>query len=365
MEPYRPEVLPIKDLDHTKLIGLVGEANAALARYDGLLQGLVNPDVLLSPLTNQEAVLSSKIEGTQATIEEVLEHEAGREYEEHKQYDIQEILNYRRAMHEAAAEIIDRPISLSTVRGLHRILMESVRGQDKTPGEFRTTQNWIGRPGCTIEEAIFVPPSPLQMQDYLQAWEAYLSQQDFDVLSQAGISHAQFELIHPFRDGNGRIGRLLIPLFLVKGKCLHAPLFYLSEYLESHREEYYTRLNAISRERDWTGWLLFFLRATRDQAQINTERVQKIHSLYESMKDKVRDLTHSQYSIKLVDCLFGRPIFRIGDIKKAEIPRPTAHTLVAQLLGAKLIQTLRPASGRRPAVYIYRELLVIAEGNDK
>lgn len=183
------------------------------------------------------------------------------------------------------------------------------------------------------------------------------------MLCQAGISHAQFELVHPFRDGNGRIGRLLIPLFLFQAKRLHAPLFYLSEYLEHHREEYYARLNAISHGRDWTGWLEFFLSAVRDQAQINTQRVQKINNLYESMKENVRDLTRSQHSAQLVDCLFDRPIFRVSDIEKNKIPRPTAHALVSQLVKAKIIRVLRPAAGRRPAIYIYRELLNVAEGN--
>ena len=235
MTPYKPDKLPLTDLDYQRLLPLVGQANAALARYDGLLQGIPNPSVMLSPLTTQEAVLSSKIEGTQATVDEVLEQEAGLLKEGEKYKDIQEISNYREALYSAREYLKDYPIRLGFVRELHRILLDSVRGQDKTPGEFRKDQNWIGKYGCTIEQAKFVPPNPLQLQDFLQDWECYLNSDDIDFLLQTAVVHAQFEIIHPFKDGNGRIGRILIPLFLYQKKVLSQPMFYLSEYLESHQ----------------------------------------------------------------------------------------------------------------------------------
>ena len=229
MKLYVPHSLPLTNIDRTRLISLVGEANASLARYDGLLMGLVNPAVMLSPLTthhspltthhspvtSQEAVLSSKIEGTQATVEEVLEYEAGQEYGEYKSNGIHEVLSYRKALILATESIDDRPIRLALIRELHRVLMDSVRGQNKTPGEFRKDQNWIGAHGCKIEQATFVPPSPLQLNDHLQAWQTYLETDDIDPIFQTAIVHAQFELIHPFKDGNGRIGRLLILLILI------------------------------------------------------------------------------------------------------------------------------------------------------
>ena len=245
-KPYQPDPLPIETLDKDVLFSLVGEANAALARYDGLLMAMVNPAVMLSPLTNQEAVLSSRIEGTQATVEEVLEHEAGQEYGEDKKQDIQEIINYRRALHLATESVTDRPISLGLIRELHKVLMDSVRGQDKEPGEFRKDQNWIGAPGCPIEQATFIPPGPLQLMDHMHNWESYLSKEDADPIMQTAIVHAQFELLHPFKDGNGRIGRLLIPLFLFSKDSLSGPMFYLSAYLERNRDEYYARLRAVS-----------------------------------------------------------------------------------------------------------------------
>ena len=171
MQPYVPDTLPLTALDYQRLLPLVGQANAALARYDGLLQGIPNPAVMLSPLTTQEAVLSSKIEGTQATVDEVLEQEAGMLKEGEKFQDIQEISNYRQALYVARDHLQEDPIRLSFVRELHRSLMNSVRGQDKTPGEFRRDQNWIGKYGCAMEQATFVPPNPIQLPDHLQAWE--------------------------------------------------------------------------------------------------------------------------------------------------------------------------------------------------
>ncbi len=363
MQPYEPHALPPEGIDHRRLISLVGEANAALARYDGLLHAMVNPEVLLSPLTAQEAVLSSKIEGTQATLEEVLEHEAGQQYDEHKSQDIHEILNYRTALRLAEDYLNERPLRLNLILQLHKVLLNSVRGENKTPGEFRKDQNWIGRTGCTIEEATFVPPSPLRLNDHLQAWEGYANGQDFDVLAQAAIVHAQFELIHPFKDGNGRIGRLLIPLFLsIKGR-LSRPMFYLSAYLESNRDEYYGRLKAISRESDWTGWIAFFLRAIAEQAKINTDRAKNIMALYDEMKGRVREVTHSQHTAQLVDGLFGRPIFRASYIAdNLNIPKPTAHVLIRQLHDSGIIITIRPSSGRQAAIFAFPRLLDIAEG---
>jgi len=198
MKPYEPDSLPLSGLDYKRLFALVGEANAELARYDGLLQGIVNPAIMLSPLTNEEAVLSSRIEGTQATVDEVLEQEAGLLKEGEKYKDIQEIINYREALRSAHNYLEERPITLAFVRELHKVLLNSVRGQDKTPGEFRKDQNWIGQAGCSIEQASFVPPDPLHLVDYLNAWQAYLAVDDIDLLLQAAVVHAQFELLHPF-----------------------------------------------------------------------------------------------------------------------------------------------------------------------
>lgn len=366
MQPYIPQKLPLNDLNYKMLIGLVGEANAALAQYNGMLQGVVNPSILLSPLTTQEAVLSSRIEGTQATLDEVLEHEAGQIYDEDKTADIQEVMNYRRVLVLASETLVDnRPLSLSLLKQMHTILMDSVRGQSKSPGEFRCDQNWIGAPGCPIEEASFIPPSPLQLIDHLQRWESYIESDDVDVLIQTALVHAQFELIHPFKDGNGRIGRLLIPLFLFYKKRLSEPMFYLSEFLENHRDEYYKHLQGISGDGKWNEWIAFFLKCVIQQAKINTSKVRQTLALYDDMKDRISKITHSQYSIHLLDSIFDHPIFKTSDIvKRTGIAKQTVMPLLKQLRDANVLTVVREARGRRPAILAFSHLLNIAEGRD-
>ncbi len=362
MSPYEPETLPIDDLEITKLVGLISEASAKLAEYNGMLSGVVNPNVLLSPLTDKEAVLSSRIEGTQATLVEVLEHEAGQDYEERKEIDIQEIINYRKALILTSEELVDRPIRLGLVLQIHKILMGSVRGQDKDPGEFRKEQNWIGSPGCAIEEATFIPPEPLRLMDHLHAWEKYLSVDDIDPLVQTAIAHAQFELIHPFKDGNGRIGRLLIPLFLYYKSRLSSPNFYLSAYLEKNKDEYYARLQALSPEnREWTEWVMFFLKGIISQATENISKVSEINELYDEMKQSVVDKTHSRFSPYMVDAIFHRPIFKSTDfIKYTGMAKQTAYKCLHQLEGDILFK-MREGSGQRPSAYMFQRLLEIIE----
>ncbi len=363
MPPYVPDALPLTRLDHGRLIRHIGPANAALARYDGLLQSVINPSVMLSPLTTQEAVLSSRIEGTQATVDEVLEYEAGIEFDPEKVKDIQEVVNYRTALMLAKQALAQRPLNLALVRQMHGTLMNSVRGADKSPGQFRIHQNWIGPGGCTIEQATFVPPSPLQLLDHLEAFERYLGSDDVDPLVQVAVVHAQFELLHPFNDGNGRIGRLLIPLFLFQKRTLASPMFYLSEYLESHRDLYYAGLRGISQQGDWTGWVEFFLTAIVEQAQTNTVRVRAILELYERMKQQVSNLTRSQYALKVLDTLFDRPIFESSDfVQRSGIPKPTALPFLRHLREAGILSLLRAKSGRRSAILAFSELLNCAEG---
>ncbi len=369
MHPYVPNELPLTNLDYRQLLPLVGQANAALARYDGLLQSIPNPAVMLSPLTTQEAVLSSKIEGTQATVDEVLEQEAGLLKEGEKFQDIQEISSYRQALYAAREHLKDYPIRLSFVRELHRILMSSVRGQDKTPGEFRKDQNWIGKHGCSMEQATFIPPNPLRLPDHLQAWERYVDSDDVDFLLQAAVVHAQFELLHPFKDGNGRIGRILIPLFLYQKRALSQPMFYLSEYMETHREEYYQRLKAISADEDWNGWLAFFLRAIATQAGQNSTRVTAIQALYEDMKLAIQAATHSQYTVHVLDAIFSKPIFRSSDLaqqlfREFGIHEKTTPGLLRQMRDAGILREMRPGSGRRPATLCFPRLINLAEGRD-
>jgi Fic family protein len=366
MKPYTPETLPLKNLNYEVLFPYLGEASSELARYDGLLQGIPNPTILLSPLTTKEAVLSSKIEGTQATVDEVLEQEAGMLKEGEKLKDIQEISNYRQALLRASEYMRDYPIRLGLIRELHKILLNSVRGENKEPGEFRKVQNWIGRPGSIIEKATFVPPDPLQLTDFLNEWEKYLDFNDTNFLLQAAVVHAQFELIHPFKDGNGRIGRILIPLFLYQKKQLSEPMFYLSEYLEIHREEYYQRLRDISQNKDWNGWIAFFMQAVAIQAKENSRKVRLIMKLYEDMKVKIQEITHSQYTVKLLDAIFSRPIFETASlVNRSGINKKTAMSLIKTIRTHNILTILRESSGRKPAVYCFAELLKITEGTSR
>ncbi len=342
---------------------LIGQANAALARYDGMLQSIVNPAVLLSPLTTQEAVLSSRIEGTQASMEEVLEFEAdSREpIDPSRRADIQEILNYRHAMAQAVEALEARPFSLNLLKQLHATLLDSVRGRDRSPGRFRRAQNYIALPGEPIERATYLPPAWEQVAPAMDNWERYLHAEEKDPLVQLAIAKAQFELIHPFLDGNGRLGRMLVPIFLFEKGVLSSPMFYLSAYLEQHREVYYHRLRAISQEGDWNGWVAFFLTALVEQARSNLVKTQRIMALYERMKTEVPRITRSQYAIQAIDALFDRPVFQTSDFAdRVGVSKSTAERILRQLKEADIVQALRPQLGRRAAVVVFAELVQIA-----
>ena len=356
MQPYIPSLLPPENIDWENLIPLIAQAHAELARYDGLLQSLINPSVLLSPLITQEAVLSSRIEGTQASLDDVLEAEAGLDKAKNESIkaDIQEIVNYRNALILAENELELRHISLSFVKQIHKILLKSVRGENKQPGKFRDTQNWIGKPGSTIEQARFVPPPSYRVQDLMENWEQFLLENNFkDKLVQMAILHAQFEIIHPFNDGNGRIGRLLIPLFLYDKKLLHRPMFYMSEYLETHRNLYYDYLLGISENNQWQEWIEFFLKAIISQAEVNTVRAKKINALYEQLKPEFQKATHSQFAVSILDAFFHRPIvdassiLRLTKIKN----RVTLNNILKKLTETGLIKLHKQGQGRRPNVY--------------
>lgn len=365
MEPFIPHELPLANLDYNRLTRLLGQANRELTRYDGLLQGIPDPALLLSPLTTQEAVISSKIEGTQATLDEVLELEAGQSFDPEKAKDIHEIVNYREALRYATAELENRPITLALVKEVHRILLSSVRGERKSPGEFRKDQNWIGKAGCSMQDASYVPPSPLQLQDYLESWQRYLSEDDADFLVQTAIIHAQFELLHPFKDGNGRIGRLIIPLFLFSKRVLTYPMFYLSEYLEEHRDEYYLHLQGISRNNDWESWIIFFLEAIIAQSTENADRVRKIFALYNEMKTRFVGATHSQFAIQALDTIFGRPIFDTTYFVKCMekmTSKQTSMLILKQLQQDEIIDIYRESSGRRPAILKFPALINLVHG---
>jgi Fic family protein len=357
---------PPKHVDWERLIPLIGPANAALARYDGLLSAIPNADVLLSPLPMQEAVLSSRIEGTQATMSEVLEFEAGglpENADPKKVEDIREILNYRRAMAAAVDQLQTLPLCQRVIKHIHAILLDGVRGHDKARGKYKPIQNYIGSIGCSIDGAKFVPIAPEQVVEGMGQWEKYLHAKSPDSLVQLAIAHAEFEALHPFLDGNGRVGRMLIPLFLLERKLLQAPVFYLSEYLEANRREYYDRLLAVSSNDDWTGWCEFFLKAVSEHAAKNQQKARQILDLYQTKKEWLAKAIPSRHSVTALDFVFKRPIFNSTEfVETSGIPEATARRMLSSLVGAALIRVLRDASGRRPTIYAFFDLLNIAEG---
>ena len=363
---YHEGGFPPKRLDWERLVPLIGPANAALARYDGTLAAVPNAAVLLSPLITQEAVLSSRIEGTQATMAEVMEFEAGilpDVPDANRIADIHEVLNYRKAMGRAVQLLKELPLCQRVIKEAHSILMEGVRGQGKAPGEYRKIPNWIGPPGTPMEKATYIPIPGDKLPSAMGRWEHFIHADAPDKLVQLALLHAEFEALHPFLDGNGRLGRMSVPLFLFSIELLRSPMFYISAYLEARRDEYYERLLAVSRDGDWTGWCVFFLQALTEQARENEQKASAILKLYERERDRIIDLTHSQYAIKALDFLFYRPIFSASAFyTEAGVPEHSARKILKTLRENAFFKILRETKGRQPAVLAFRELLNISEG---
>ncbi|MFQ5597096.1 MAG: Fic family protein [Nitrospiria bacterium] len=364
MKPYIPPQLPPETLKLESLVALVGRANACLSRYDGLLESLVNPEVLLSPLLMKEAEFSSRIEGTIATANEVYQQQAGEAFEPGKRADIQEILNYRNTLLAAGSKLKTQPFSLHFIRQMHEILMQGVLGENKHPGRFRMTQNWIGPRRSTIEEATYVPPPPTVLNDLLENFIQFVNLQDasLDPIVQTALVHAQFELIHPFDDGNGRIGRLLIPLFLMKRGCLVSPSLYISRYLEADRDTYCGCLGGISRTGNWQDWIHYFLNAIVAQAENNLSLVRQIIELYERKKRQIGELLRTDQGIHILDTLFDAPVFGANELhRRLNIQRQRAAQYIRTLKAAGVITELRPARGRRAALLSFEELWRITD----
>ena len=365
---YHYGKFPPDNIDCFALLGLLEKATSALARYDGILSGIPNARLLFSPLTTQEALLSSQIEGTQATMGEVLEFEANGEADHlspKKRNDIDEILNYRKAINYVMEQLETLPLCLRVVRGAHEILLGSVRGQNRSPGIFRKIPNWIGPEGCSIEDATYIPISADKLQEGMDMWEKYLQSEQKSKLLQIAILHAEFESLHPFLDGNGRLGRMLIPLFLTSVGLIQSPMFYISGYFEFHKQEYYTRLRNISANNDWTGWCEFFLNAVITQANSNKNQAEKILDLYNQKKNFVPKLTNSTFGITALDMLFERPVFTVADmVNSGRIPKATARRIIKAFKDANWLIPINAASGRRSELMAFPELINITEGYD-
>ncbi len=349
-----------------KLAPLQEKASHALGRYAGALDAIPNKSVLLSPLIREEAVLSSRIEGTQASVEDVMRYEAGQEPASKRQEDdIQEIVNYRRALQQAQELLENQPLSNQVLLEVHSTLLAGARGVNATPGSFRVGQNWIGPKDCLIVDATFIPVHPDRLLRYMDTLVNYALQDVTIPLMKIALLHAEFEAIHPFSDGNGRLGRILIPLMMWRYGLIPGPMFYISAWLEANRDEYYDRLLAVSSHDDWTGWCLFFFQAVESQANNNLKQVRAVMSLYSDMKDRIPKLSRSQYGINVLDWVFRRPIFTTSDLlADSGIPGSAARRILSRFEDSGILAEIIPGRGQNPSLYVFTDLLEIAGGRD-
>ncbi|MEJ6951405.1 Fic family protein [Natronospora cellulosivora (SeqCode)] len=317
MNPYKLEKLPIKDaIDPLAFYSELIEANTNTGKYQIMLKkSKVNDLFLITPFSIQEAIQSSKIEGTQATFDEVLEFDIDKK---EKNNDAQEVLNYYEALKYGQEALEKYPISTRLFKKLHDILLSNgVRGQNRSPGEYRNIQNYIGPEGCTMENATFIPPEPQYIDSCISNLENYINnpQDDLHSLLRIAIIHAQFETIHPFLDGNGRIGRILIPLYLYNVNLTDSPNLFISEVLEKDKHKYYRLLNGTRTDKDgWNIWIKFFLESVNKQALKNINLIEDIDILYEKDLEKVMALINSSNIINLIKAMFQRPIFNVKTI---------------------------------------------------
>lgn len=358
---FVPHPLPPPIAYDPETVGLLSEADRGLGNLAGIGQLLPNPHLLISPYIRREAVLSSRIEGTQASLSDLLYFEAAEE-EPPRAPDVREVQNYVRAMEYGLQRLNKLPLSLRLVREIHARLMHGVRGEEKRPGEFREIQNWIGPPGCSLAEATFVPPPVPEMMQALGAWEKFLHEaRDIPPLIQCALMHYQFEVIHPFVDGNGRVGRLLITFFLCERGHLPQPFLYLSAFFERYRDEYYARLLEVSRTGDWIGWIRFFLRGLAAQAADALTNAQRILALQQRYRTELHKRKAGPTTLAVVDELFRNPYVTTTRLaERLGVSFPTVQTAIDRLVHAKI---LREVTGRqRNRIYCAEELLRAIEG---
>ncbi len=351
-----------------QMLCLHEDATLELGRLEGLTINLPNPDLFVSMYVRKEALLSSQIEGTQASLEDVLAYEV-QPPESPATHDAAEVVNYVRAMTFGLKRRASLPLSLRLIREIHAELLRDVRGgeQAKTPGEFRTTQNWIGHPGCRLEEAAFVPPPPHEMEKALHDLEKYLhSKARLPVLVRCALVHAQFETIHPFIDGNGRVGRLLIAFLLCHQGVLRRPLLYLSYYFRSRRQEYYDRLNAVRTAGDWEGWLRFFLAGVAEVAHQASETAKRILGLCEQHTTVIRQAfpRAAGNALRFLDHLFDRPYVTVASVSQnLGVSLPTANNLTRRFQTLHILREITGQSYRR--VFVYAPYLsLLREGTE-
>ncbi len=357
---YHYGQFPPASLDYERLFIPMGDARAALARYDQALKSLHNSDFLVTPLRGQEAVVSSRMEGTISTIDEVLRYEADSSDDEGPsdvRLETLEVALYAAALKRAHRSIVEGyPISEHLIRSAHATLLGMGRGASKNPGEYKTEQNYIG--DDARREVYFTPISPEQLPPAMARLVEFINDETMPPLLSVALAHVEFEALHPFNDGNGRIGRMLITLSLWKKGLIEEPHFYISAFFEENKREYIERMREVSASGDWTGWCEFFLQAVASQAEQNLKTSIAISELYEEMKTVFRQTLNSQWAPVSQDFIFKNPIFRNSRFTgRSGIPRPTAVRLSRALVDAGLLLELEPSSGRRSALFAFEPLI--------
>ncbi len=358
---YHYEKFPPYKLDYSQLVTPLIKATDALARYDQMLKNMHNGEILLVPLRNQEAVISSRMEGTISTMDEILKFEADSENdtEEAKKVrsEIFETILYQRALLNAQKAMVDGyPLSQHSVKTIHQQLLSFGRGAQKSPGQYRVEQNYLA--DKIKQQVLFVPVSPEKLNEGLEKLFDYINNSNDPILVKTALMHLEFEALHPFQDGNGRIGRMLITLLLWSTNTISEPHFYVSGYMEENKDEYIDTMRNVSENNDWEKWCVFFLNAVEKQAIRNLEIAESIQNLYEEMKHIFSETLSSKWSVNALDYIFTNPIFRNNRFtSKSGIPGPTAARFTRMLLEKELIRTIEESSGRRPALYAFEPLL--------
>jgi Fic family protein len=346
---------------------LLSLADRRLGRLDGITQVLPNPELFVAMYVRKEAVLSSQIEGTQASFADVLSAEYN-QVEDQRRDDIGEVSNYVHAMNWGLKELERFPLSLRLIRNIHRELLQNTRGSHRNPGEFRTSQNWIGPAGCTLSSATFVPPSVPDMEKALGELELYLYEDDgLPALVKIALIHAQFETIHPFLDGNGRMGRLLITFWLCQQEILTKPLLYLSYYFKQHRTEYYDRLMDVRKKGDWENWIKFFLRGVAEVADESTSSARDILRLKDACSSKLyeKDASNSNYQ-RLLDVLFEHPYIQRNDvIEILGVSNPTAGSILDVFCKLHILYDLTPQKNRNKLYVFAQYINILNKGTER
>lgn len=355
---YVPDPLPPPIEWSTGLVAALSAADRTIGRLAGEGRRLPTPHILIRPFVRREAVFSSRIEGTQATLGELLAAEAGAAVERSPE-DLREVGNYVVALEYGVERLRRLPLSLRLVRELHESLMRGVRGDTATPGVFRRSQNWIGPAGCTLADASFVPPPPDRLPDCLGAWESFLHDETLPALVHAALVHSQFEAIHPFLDGNGRVGRLLITLLLVERKVLPSPLLSLSAFFDATRAEYYARLSGVTERGEWEEWLAYFLEGVAGQAEDALDRIRRIDVLLADWRERMAKAP-SRLPERALDLFVENPFWTVNKLaERLDVAFTTAQRAIDRLEGAGVVTLATEA--RRNRVYCARAILEVLE----